>query len=167
MHVWIYVYMYRCVYVCTCIYVGMHIFGMNKRERREGHPDVGWRSAGCVSGSPFRLPVRQQLPHNRACTPRLHDVADAPTSPTSARCAARRWAARSLSGHISSWSTASREPKLPRLARTQSPQPLCVASACALAAGTGGDPSARRSAVPAVAPQVPRRRDDTTIRHPC
>ena len=37
----------------ACVYVGMHIFWMNKRERREGQPDVVCRLAGCVSGSSF------------------------------------------------------------------------------------------------------------------
>ena len=27
--------------VCTCVYASMHMFGANKRERAERHPDVG------------------------------------------------------------------------------------------------------------------------------
>ena len=65
-HVCMYVCRYACVYLCrygykeicvqmyiivvyTCIYVSMHMFGANKRERGERHPDVGFQSAGCVS----------------------------------------------------------------------------------------------------------------------
>ena len=55
-HVCMYVCRYACVYlcrygykdicvqmymVCTCIYVSMYMFGTNKRERGERHPDVG------------------------------------------------------------------------------------------------------------------------------
>ena len=63
-HVCMYVCRYACVYlcryeykdicvqmymVCTCVYASMHMFGANKRERGERHPDVGVQSAGCVS----------------------------------------------------------------------------------------------------------------------
>jgi len=45
-------------------------------------------------------------------------------SPCCQSTTVQRWAARSLAGHIPSGSTASREPKPPRLAHTQSSQPL-------------------------------------------
>ena len=67
-HVWMYVCRYACVYlcryeykdicvqmymVCTCVYASMHMFGANKRERGERHPDVvvlcaGGRQAACL-----------------------------------------------------------------------------------------------------------------------
>ena len=95
--------------VCTCIYVSMHMFGTNKRERGERHQDVGWQSAGWVFWSPFWPSVCHQFPCNQACTPRSHALANAPTSPTPACCAERRWVARSVAGHIPSGSMALRE----------------------------------------------------------
>jgi len=47
------------------------------------------------------------------------------------------------------------------------PAALCVASGCVSAAGTGGNPLAWRPAVPAVSPQVPRRRANAPIRRLC
>ena len=63
------------------------------------------------------LLVLRQPPRIRACTPRPHDVAEAPTTPTPARCAARR-------------STLPRRPHLCRvdaytLAKTTPPRRLC------------------------------------------
>ena len=61
-------------------------------------------------------------------------------------------------------SPAGRQLQHPKLT---TPAVLCVASACALAAGAGGDLTARRPAVPAVSPHVPRRRDDIPSGRPC
>ena len=65
--------------------------------------------------------------------PGPHAVVNTPTSPTPACCAVRRWASCSVAGHISSGSTALREPKPPALcaAKAHNPAALCVASACA------------------------------------
>ena len=53
------------------------------------------------------------------------------------------------------------------LPKLTTPAALCVAAACTLAAGAGGEPLARQPAVPAVSLHVPRRRDDVPMRHPC
>jgi len=106
----------------------------NRISRRR----VARRMPWSVSIVGHQLSVFRQSPRIRACTPRPHNVAEAPTTSTPARCAARRWAARSLAGHISTGSTRTRWPKSPRRENSVlvDPHPECEAGAgCALVAG--------------------------------
>ena len=116
------------MYMCICEHA--YVWG---KQKGEGGKTPGCRNfarqAACLEALSDRssvasFPAIELAPPAPMLWPMLARPAYAPTSLTHARCAVRRWAARSLAGHIYSESPASREPKQSRLACTQSPTAL-------------------------------------------